>query len=191
MRKCAMTVGAAVIAVLVVAGGATAASRFIITNINQIKPSVRHQLKGNTGPQGPQGSQGPQGAAGATGAQGPAGPQSFTVTEADGAVTALPASTLTTVAVDCPSGDIATGGGWTPTDVTTTKDLVQSDAGVVNLNTSSGVVAGFEADVVNNSTTTGHDGFAWAYCMSGPPDPGSASATAQLRRLARSVAASR
>jgi len=195
MRKSAMTVGAAVVAVLVVAGGATAASKFIITNVNQIKPSVRHQLKGNTGPQGPQGSQGPQGpqgGAGATGARGPAGPQSLTLTEADGGVTPLPASTLTTVAAVCPSGDIATGGGWQPTDVTSTSDLVQSDAGVANdVSTASGLISGFAADVLNNNTTTAHDGFAWAYCMPGSVGASAASATAQHAAIARLLSAAR
>jgi hypothetical protein len=36
----------------------------MITNINQIKPSVRHQLRGNTGPMGPAGANGANGANG-------------------------------------------------------------------------------------------------------------------------------
>ena len=47
MRKVA--VAAAVIGALAAAGGAGAAGRWVITNINQIKPTVRHQLRGNTG----------------------------------------------------------------------------------------------------------------------------------------------
>src|ERR1700733_11182648 len=53
-------------------GGALAASHYLITNVNQIKPSVRHALRGNTGPQGPAGPQGAQGAPGPQGAQGAA-----------------------------------------------------------------------------------------------------------------------
>jgi hypothetical protein len=34
------------LAVLLVASGATAATHYLITNVNQIKPSVRAQLKG-------------------------------------------------------------------------------------------------------------------------------------------------
>jgi hypothetical protein len=71
MRKCSfVTVVAATVGVLLVAGGAAAAGHFIITNVHQIKPSVRAQLKGN---QGPRGFTGAKGATGAQGLQGPQG----------------------------------------------------------------------------------------------------------------------
>ena len=53
-----MTVVAATVGVLLVAGEAAAAGHFIITNVHQIKPSVRAQLKGNQGPRGFTGSDG-------------------------------------------------------------------------------------------------------------------------------------
>jgi hypothetical protein len=57
-----------IVALVLAMGGASygAAQRYIITQKNQIKPSVLRQLKG---------ARGPAGAPGAPGAQGPAGPQ--------------------------------------------------------------------------------------------------------------------
>ncbi len=76
-----LVVGALIIAV---AGGtAWAASRYLITSTNQIKPSVLQELRGVRGPRGARGhtghagvagQQGPQGKPGATGAAGAAGP---------------------------------------------------------------------------------------------------------------------
>ena len=62
---------------------------YLITNIHQIKPSVRTQLKGNGGPrgyvgpqaatgQGLKGDTGPQGPKGETGAHGTQGPKGDT-----------------------------------------------------------------------------------------------------------------
>lgn len=67
-----------------IGGSALAASHYLITSPNQIKPSVLTKLKGNTGPKGPTGAtgrQGPQGATGATGAQGPKGDTGATGTQ--------------------------------------------------------------------------------------------------------------
>jgi hypothetical protein len=67
------------VALAVLTAGAGAATQFVITNIGQIKPSVRAQLRsqqgprGFTGPQGPPGLQGVRGIPGAPGAQGVAG----------------------------------------------------------------------------------------------------------------------
>ncbi len=55
-------------------GGALAASKIIITNINQIKPSVQKQLKA-TGPKGATGAPGTQGAQGSPGTPGSNGGQ--------------------------------------------------------------------------------------------------------------------
>jgi Collagen triple helix repeat (20 copies) len=68
-RKTAAVVAIGVVAL---AGGADAATHYLITSTKQIKPSVLRQLRGNAGPRG---FTGPRGLQGATGAQGPQGSQ--------------------------------------------------------------------------------------------------------------------
>jgi Collagen triple helix repeat (20 copies) len=85
MRVSPATVIASLALVFAMAGGAYAASKYVITSTKQISPKVLKSLQGKAGPagkngangtngangaQGPQGAQGPAGA----GAQGPAGP---------------------------------------------------------------------------------------------------------------------
>lgn len=104
------TLRAAVIAVIIAviaAASAGAASRYIITNTQQIKPSVRRALKGNVGPQGPRGVNG------LSGAQGVAGPAGITeVFDVSGPqVTANPGDVVFSDAV-CPAGSAIVGTGF-------------------------------------------------------------------------------
>jgi hypothetical protein len=116
-------------------GAGFAASRYIITSTSQIKPSVRHALKGHRGPRGPQGTAGATGATGATGAQGipgapgPAGTFGHVAHVFGPYVTVCGTTdecdlTTTTSIVDCPLGTTVTGGGMNiadkpPNDLTT------------------------------------------------------------------------
>lgn len=81
MRRGSWLLAGIVIGVVFGGAGAFAASRYVITSLSQIKPSVRAQLrgsqgrKGTSGPQGQQGPQGPQGQQGQAGSQGQQGAQ--------------------------------------------------------------------------------------------------------------------
>jgi hypothetical protein len=106
---------AAIIAVLALfvalSGSAVAARSYLITNTDQIKPSVLRKLKGQRGRKGPAG---PQGIAGPQGPAGPAGPAATVaaVTEIQGPTnTILPGDAESSVAV-CPAGSrVISGGG--------------------------------------------------------------------------------
>ncbi len=79
MRVSPATVIASLALVFAMAGGAYAASKYVITSTKQIKPSVLKSLQGKAGPAGPVGPAGAAGAGavgaqGAQGAQGPPGP---------------------------------------------------------------------------------------------------------------------
>ena len=77
MRRTLIVI-AAVAALALAAASAGAATHYIISSTNQIKPSVLRQLHGQRGPRGnpgAPGSQGPKGDAGAAGPQGTPGPQ--------------------------------------------------------------------------------------------------------------------
>ena len=91
-------------------GAGLAAHRYIITSIWQIKPSVRHALRGHRGPQGPQGPRGPQGPAGAAFSLG------FTSTASSPVVTLTASQPTATVQVACSNGNLVANGGYTGTN---------------------------------------------------------------------------
>jgi hypothetical protein len=74
MQKRLIVVGATVAALLVVAAGAGAVGRYVITSTSQIKPSVLRALHANQTARGLRGASGAQGATGAQGPQGVPGP---------------------------------------------------------------------------------------------------------------------
>jgi hypothetical protein len=107
---------AVIIGALVGAGGTYAASRWVISNINQIKPSVRAQLKGSRGPRGVTGAQGLQGLQGARGPSGANGTNGAThVTVRQGNPSVVADGEPGTADVLCNLGEVATGGGSSTT----------------------------------------------------------------------------
>jgi hypothetical protein len=73
-RPSAALVVSVVALVFAMTGTGLAASRYLVTSTNQIKPSVLEKLRGNRGAKGVAGTPGETGPAGVAGAQGPVGP---------------------------------------------------------------------------------------------------------------------
>ncbi len=113
MRK--LSVALVAVGVLAVAGGATAAGKYVITSIHQIKPSVVAHLRGSAGRPG---LAGPRGLPGATGPQGSAGLASVktVVGPATEATECTPTvcsdSSIVAATAQCPAGSVAVSGGW-------------------------------------------------------------------------------
>jgi hypothetical protein len=99
VRKVAVAV--AVLGMLVFAGAAYAGGRWMISSINQIKPSVRHQLQGDVGAPGPVGAAGPAGPAGI-----------LNVVRIESGFVSIPPGGVNGTYATCPAGDVALGGGY-------------------------------------------------------------------------------
>ena len=81
-------------------GGAYAAVHYRITALHQIKPSVRHELRGVAGPQGP------------PGATAAVVPPKFVLSTATSTKNLTSTAPLVALTVDCPAGQQAVSGGF-------------------------------------------------------------------------------
>lgn len=163
----------ATIALFLSLGGASlAASRYIITSSNQIKPSVLKSLRGSAGPQG---TAGPAGPAGPAGLSGPAGPQGKAGNNATAALAGAYYSTSTvnnvtgaqTIEARCSTADTAISGGVSVSDPTKTVPVGQSFPGHLDAD---GVLVPGELDgwiVQFASQTIANPGkvTVWALCV--------------------------
>jgi hypothetical protein len=104
IRKPSASVVIASLALFFALGGsAVAAHHFLITKTSQIKPSVRHALRGNEGPEGAQGQTGPAG---------PAGPSVLSgLIIVPGPHSEVPNESSGTSVATCPAGAHAVSGG--------------------------------------------------------------------------------
>ena len=151
-----LVVAAAVLAALGCASGAAAATHYLVTSINQIKPSVRVALKGNRGPRGfagtagAAGAQGPQGVPGMAGAAGSA--RAVAVVNADGSFLQGVGFPKNVTGVSHTGGSgiycIILSGGFDPSDaMATLSQGFISDGFSVSVNADSPDCASGEAEV--------------------------------------------
>lgn len=150
----------AVVVLMFALGGTALAGGYIITNVNQIKPSVLKKLRGNRGMRGPRGPQGAQGAKGdtgssgpqgATGNTGPSGPTNVVVRWSAGVNDPDTGTIVSDAYAHCDVGEHLVGGGG---------NVEGSAPGVwetymIDSNPSDGTVQGVPADGSQTLTGTG------------------------------------
>lgn len=125
-RPSTATVTASVALFFSLAGTGLAASHYLITSVSQIKPSVRHALRGAVGPAGTTGEQGVPGVPGAAGTQGPTGmtgpagqPWSGMMVRTSSLQNLPSDDSAAAFTLDCPSGKFAVTGGYETSGGTT------------------------------------------------------------------------
>jgi hypothetical protein len=135
----------AVCALVLALGGTAVASGYLITRVGQIKPSVRHALKGNRGPRGFTGSPGSAGIAGVHVVN--SAPVSY-CTSSGGACAVAGAT------AQCPSGSFVVGGA-------ANADSIETSISTFAGETTYAAVSDNSSDFTGSLTAT-------AICASGP-----------------------
>ncbi|WCB92289.1 hypothetical protein DSM104299_00979 [Baekduia alba] len=117
MKRSHTLIACIIVAAISITATAGAANRYLITSAKQIKPSVRHALKGAKGARGPEGDPGHDGTdgiglPGAAGPAGPAGPAAVSRLTHVSNTVAIGPDQVQLISVACPAGQSVVSGGF-------------------------------------------------------------------------------